>query len=109
MFGSLVIRPEMKVITYLILFSSVMRLVKATTILMAVSGLFEKRFLILFKRVRTYASIPFHYSTDDKNYYHISILDSLLTKSLSREGINLSKFYTMKVLKKRFNLRDFNC
>lgn len=109
MFGSLVIRPEIKVITSLILFSSVMRLVKATTILMAVSGLLEKRFLILFKRVRTYASIPFHYSTEDRNYYHISIFDSLLTKSLSREGINLSKFYTMKVLKKRFNLRDFNC
>lgn len=92
MFGSALIRPEINVITSLILFSSVRPLVKATTILMAVSGLFEKRFLILFKRGRTYASTPFHYSTDDKNYYHISIFDSLRTNSLSREGINLSKF-----------------
>ncbi len=92
MFGSALIRPEIKVITSFMLFSSVIRLVRATTILIAVSGLLEKRFLILFKRGRTYASIPFHYSTDDKNYYHTSMLDSLLTNSLSREGMNLSKF-----------------
>ena len=92
MFGSALIRPEINVITYLMLFSSVIRLVKETTILMAVSGWFEKRFFILFKRGRTYVSTPFHYSTEDKNYYHISMLDSLLTSSLSREGINLSKF-----------------
>jgi hypothetical protein len=81
---------------YLMNFSSVRFLLKATTILMLIYALLMNRCLIFWRRGTTKQSMPFQTPTALKNSSQMSILDSLRISSRSNWGMSCSKFFTKK-------------